>query len=166
MGEGRREGGGSGTDGKGMEDRAMNKLLLLITHANMHTHTHTHQLELLVKFAAYVPELVMSEIEQLYFFNTNLAFRQYASKLATAIRIFSHIKVHHNFVSTSGDVSVLISASPPFPFLTLPPSLPLPSLPSSFPQPISPFPPFLPLPSLPLPSLHLPSLSPPFLPLH
>ena len=46
-----------------------------------------------MKFAAYVPELVMSQIELIYFFNTNLAFRQYASKLATAIRIFSHIKV-------------------------------------------------------------------------
>ena len=69
-----------------------------------------------MKFAAYVPELVMSEIEQLYFFNTNMAFRQYASKLATAVRIFSHIKVHHDFVSSSEDVSVLISAPPPFSF--------------------------------------------------
>ena len=54
-----------------------------------------------MKFAAYVPELVMSQIELIYFFNTNLAFRQYASKLATAIRIFSHIKVLQ-LVSCSG----------------------------------------------------------------
>ena len=56
---------------------------------------------------AYVPELVMSEIEQLYFFNTNLAFRHYASKLATAIRIFSHIKVHHMFVTTQRYITCL-----------------------------------------------------------
>lgn len=52
------------------------------------------QLELLVKFAAYVPELVMSQIEAVYLYNANLAFRQYAYKLSAAIRIFSHIKVH------------------------------------------------------------------------
>lgn len=49
-------------------------------------------LELLVKFAAYVPELVPSHIEVLYFYNCSSAFRQYAAKLASAIRIFSHIK--------------------------------------------------------------------------
>jgi neurofibromin 1 len=49
-------------------------------------------LELLVKFAAYIPELVMSRIEAVYVYNTNLAFRNYAHKLSSAIRIFSHIK--------------------------------------------------------------------------
>lgn len=52
------------------------------------------QLELLVKFAAYIPELVMNQIETLYIYNANLAFRQYAYKLSSAIRIFSHIKVY------------------------------------------------------------------------
>ena len=105
-----------------------------------------------MKFAAYVPELVMSEIEQLYFFNTNMAFRQYASKLATAVRIFSHIKVHHDFVSSSEDVSVLISAPPPSLSLSNPPSLPHflpPSLPpslTSLPLPSPPFHPFSPSP--------------------
>ena len=51
------------------------------------------QLELLVKFAAYIPELVMSQIEAVYIYNANLAFRNYAHKLSSAIRIFSHIKV-------------------------------------------------------------------------
>ena len=51
------------------------------------------QLELLVKFAAYVPELAMSQIEAVYFYSANLAFKQYATKLANSIRIFSHIKV-------------------------------------------------------------------------
>ena len=51
------------------------------------------QLELLVKFAAYVPELVASSIETVYFYNPNMAFRQCALKQASTIRIFSHIKV-------------------------------------------------------------------------
>lgn len=46
-----------------------------------------------MKFAAYVPELVMSQIEAVYLYNANLAFRHYANKLSAAIRIFSHIKV-------------------------------------------------------------------------
>ena len=51
------------------------------------------QLELMVKFAAYVPECVASSIEAVYFFNPNLAFKQSAAKLASTMRIFSHIKV-------------------------------------------------------------------------
>ena len=51
------------------------------------------QLELLVKFAAYVPELFMCQIEAVYIYNVNMAFRQYAFKLSSAVRIFSHIKV-------------------------------------------------------------------------
>ena len=54
------------------------------------------QLELLVKFAAYVPELVMSQIGSVYFYSVNTAFKLYANKLATAIRIFSHIKVWYS----------------------------------------------------------------------
>ena len=46
-----------------------------------------------MKFAAYVPELVMSQIEAVYIYNANLTFRNYAYKLSSAIRIFSHIKV-------------------------------------------------------------------------
>ena len=46
-----------------------------------------------MKFAAYIPELVMCQIEAIYIYNTNLSFRTYAYKLSTAVRIFSHIKV-------------------------------------------------------------------------
>ena len=61
------------------------------------------QLELLVKFAAYVPELVMSQIDAVYFYNASVAFKQYSTKLATAIRIFSHIKVcdYFNYIIAS-----------------------------------------------------------------
>ena len=48
----------------------------------------------MVKFAAYVPELAASSIETIYFYNANMAFKQCAGKLASTIRIFSHIKVH------------------------------------------------------------------------
>ena len=51
------------------------------------------QLELLIKFAAYVPELLMNQIEAVYLYNVNLAFRTYAQKLSSSIRIFAHIKV-------------------------------------------------------------------------
>lgn len=51
------------------------------------------QLELMVKFAAYVPELVASSIETVYFYNPNMAFKQCAHRLSSTIRIFSHIKV-------------------------------------------------------------------------
>lgn len=51
------------------------------------------QLELLVKFAAYVPEMHMSQIEVLYFYNTNLAFKQSANKFENMSKVFSHIKV-------------------------------------------------------------------------
>ena len=51
------------------------------------------QLELLVKFAAYVPELIMSQIEVLYFYNTNFAFKQSANKFENMSKVFSHIKV-------------------------------------------------------------------------
>ena len=62
--------------------------------------THSYvQLELLVKFAAYVPELVMCQIEAVYIYNANMAFRQYAFKLSSAVRIFSHIKVYTWYVN-------------------------------------------------------------------
>ena len=51
------------------------------------------QLELLIKFAAYIPELLMNQIESVYLYNMNIAFRNYAAKLSTSIRIFAHIKV-------------------------------------------------------------------------
>ncbi len=51
------------------------------------------QLELLVKFAAYVPELTMCSIDAVYFYGANLVFKQSATKLASVTRIFSHIKV-------------------------------------------------------------------------
>ncbi len=51
------------------------------------------QLELLIKFAAYVPELLMNQIETVYLYNMNMAFRNYATKLSSSIRIFAHIKV-------------------------------------------------------------------------
>ena len=47
----------------------------------------------MVKFAAYVPELVASSIETVYFYNPNMAFKQCAHRLSSTIRIFSHIKV-------------------------------------------------------------------------
>lgn len=47
----------------------------------------------MVKFAAYVPELVASSIEAVYFYNPNMAFKQCAHRLSSTIRIFSHIKV-------------------------------------------------------------------------
>jgi hypothetical protein len=50
-------------------------------------------LELLVKFAAYVPEMHMCQIEALYFFNTNIAFKQTAYKFENMSKVFSHIKV-------------------------------------------------------------------------
>jgi len=48
-----------------------------------------------VKFAAYVPELSMCSIEAVYFYGANLVFKQSAGKLASATRIFSHIKVQY-----------------------------------------------------------------------
>ena len=59
-----------------------------------------HQLELMVKFAAYVPELVASSIETVYFYNPNMAFKQCAGRLTSAIRIFSHIKVTNGIINT------------------------------------------------------------------
>ena len=50
-------------------------------------------MELLIKFAAYVPELLMSQIEVIYLYNMNMAFKNYATKLSSSIRIFAHIKV-------------------------------------------------------------------------
>ena len=46
-----------------------------------------------MKFAAYVPELLMSQIEVLYFYNTNFAFKQSANKFENMSKVFSHIKV-------------------------------------------------------------------------
>ena len=46
-----------------------------------------------MKFAAYVPEMHMCQIETLYFFNTNLAFKQSANKFENMSKVFSHIKV-------------------------------------------------------------------------
>ena len=51
------------------------------------------QLELLVKFAAYVPELYMCNIDVLYFYNANLAFKQLAVRFENMSKVFSHIKV-------------------------------------------------------------------------
>ncbi len=56
------------------------------------------QLELMVKFAAYVPELYMCQIDTLYFYNTNLAFKQCANKFANMSKVFSHIKVYRSVV--------------------------------------------------------------------
>lgn len=56
-------------------------------------HSFNLQLELLIKFAAYIPEIMMNQIEAIYFYNPNVAFKVYATKLSSSIRIFSHIKV-------------------------------------------------------------------------
>lgn len=55
-------------------------------------------MELLVKFAAYVPEMYMSQIEVLYFYNTNWAFKQSAAKFEHMSKVFSHIKVRTQHV--------------------------------------------------------------------
>ena len=46
-----------------------------------------------MKFAAYVPELHMSRIDCLYFYNANMAFKQSANKFENMSKVFSHIKV-------------------------------------------------------------------------
>ena len=73
------------------------------------------QLELLVKFAAYVPELVMCQIEAVYIYNANMAFRHYAYKLSSAVRIFSHIKVYmRTYVHVHMIIRVCTSSQPQF----------------------------------------------------
>ncbi len=57
---------------------------------------------MLVKFAAYVPELHMSRIDFLYFYNANMAFKQSANKFENMSKVFSHIKVR------GGTLSVLL----------------------------------------------------------
>ena len=49
------------------------------------------QLDTMVQFAVFVPELAMSQLEVVYLFNCNAHFRSFANKLP--YRIFSHIKV-------------------------------------------------------------------------
>ena len=49
------------------------------------------QLDTMVQFAVFVPELAMSQLDVIYLFNCNMRFRTFASKLP--YRIFSHIKV-------------------------------------------------------------------------
>jgi neurofibromin 1 len=49
-------------------------------------------LELLIKFAAYIPELLMNQIDAVYFYNPNMSFKDYATNLSSSFGIFSHIK--------------------------------------------------------------------------
>lgn len=66
------------------------------------------QLELLIKFAAYIPEIVMNQIEAIYYYNPNVAFKAYATKLSSSIRIFSHIKVRKIVILDTIDCIIII----------------------------------------------------------
>lgn len=73
---------------RGCTERAF-EIVIDLTQTTQHNEP---DLELLIKFAAYVPELITNQIYAVYFYNMNMAFKTYAMKLSSAVRIFSHIK--------------------------------------------------------------------------